>query len=72
MARDSGLTELTKHAILSSPLPDQPRGDNFAAVTYLHSDAHNPICALHKTSLHPRCYVSGSSGAQFDGIQASR
>ena len=35
----SGLTEVTKHAILSYPLPDQQSGEKFAAFTYLHSDA---------------------------------
>ena len=35
MARDIGLTELTKHAILSYPLPDQQSGeDRFAAFAY--------------------------------------
>ena len=44
MAADIGLTELTKHAILSYPLPDQQKGEKFAAFTYLHNDAQNPIC----------------------------
>ena len=29
MAADIGLTELTKHAILSYPLPDQQKGEKF-------------------------------------------
>lgn len=45
MGHDIGLTELTKHAILSCPLPDQQAGaEKFAAFTYPHSDAQNPIC----------------------------
>jgi hypothetical protein len=43
MGRDIGLTALTRHAILSYPLPDQqPEDEKFAAFTYLHSDAQNP------------------------------
>lgn len=68
MGRDIGLTELTKHAILSYPLPDQQNGDDkFAPFTYLHSDAQNPICGTaHNVASSEMLYVSGSSGAQFD------
>jgi hypothetical protein len=63
-----GLTELTKHAILSYPLPDQQAGEEkFAAFTYLHSDAQNPICGTaHNITSPEMLYVSGSSGGQFD------
>ena len=44
MARDIGLTEVTKHAILAHPLPDQQSGKKFAAFTDVHPDAQNPIC----------------------------
>jgi hypothetical protein len=67
MGSDIGLTELTKHAILSYPLPDQQSGEKFAAFTYLHSDAQNPICGTaHNVASSEMLYVSGSSGAQFD------
>ncbi len=67
MAGDIGLTDLTKHAILSYPLPDQQSGEKFAAFTYLHSDAQNPICGTaHNVTSPEMLYVSGSSGAQFD------
>ena len=67
MGRDIGLTELTKHAILSYPLPDQQAGERFAAFTYLHSDAQNPICGtVHNVASQEMLYISGSSGAQFD------
>ena len=67
MGHDIGLTELTKHAILSYPLPDQQSGEKFAAFTYLHSDAQNPICGtVHNVASPEMLYVSGSSGAQFD------
>jgi hypothetical protein len=67
MSRDIGLTELTKHAILSYPLPDQQSGEKFAAFTYLHSDAQNPICGTaHNVASPEMLYVSGTSGAQFD------
>ncbi len=44
MACDIGLTHLTKHAILAYPLPDQQSSEKFAAFTYLHNDAQNPVC----------------------------
>jgi type IV secretion system protein TrbE len=67
MAADIGLTELTKHAILSYPLPDQQKGEKFAAFTYLHNDAQNPICGTaHNVASPEMLYLSGSSGAQFD------
>jgi len=67
MSRDIGLTELTKHAILSYPLPDQQSGEKFAAFTYLHHDAQNPICGTaHNVASPEMLYISGSSGAQFD------
>jgi hypothetical protein len=67
MARDIGLTELTKHSILSYPLPDQQTGDKFAAFTYLHNDAQNPICGTAQNVASPEMlYLSGSSGGQFD------
>ncbi len=68
MGRDIGLTELTKHAILSYPLPDQQTGDEkFAPFTYLHSDAQNPICGTaHNVASREMLYVSGTSGARFD------
>ena len=67
MSADIGLTELTKHAILSYPLPDQQKGEKFAAFTYLHNDAQNPICGTaHNVASPEMLYLSGSSGAQFD------
>jgi hypothetical protein len=67
MGQDIGLTELTKHAILSYPLPEQQTGEKFAAFTYLHSDAQNPICGTAQNVASPEMlYISGSSGAQFD------
>ena len=67
MGHDIGLTDLTKHAILSYSLPDQQTSEKFAAFTYLHSDAQNPICGTVQNVVSPEMlYVSGSSGAQFD------
>jgi hypothetical protein len=51
---DIGLTELTKHAILSYPLPDQQSGEKFAAFTYLHSDAQTPVCGTAQKHRFPR------------------
>jgi hypothetical protein len=67
MSHDIGLTELTKHSILSYPLPDQQKGEKFSAFTYLHNDAQNPICGTaHNVASPEMLYISGSSGAQFD------
>ncbi len=67
MARDIGITELTKHAILSYPLPDQQSGEKFAAFTYLHNDAQNPICGTaHNVASEEMLQISGTSAAQFD------
>ncbi|HKP02451.1 MAG TPA: hypothetical protein VJU77_03730 [Chthoniobacterales bacterium] len=67
MARDIGLTELTKHAILSYPLPDQQSGEKFASFTYLHNDVQNPICGTaHNVASPEMLHINGSSGAQFD------
>lgn len=67
MSHDIGLTELTKHQILSYPLPDQQTGEKFSAFTYLHNDAQNPICGTaHNVASPEMLCISGSSGAQFD------
>ena len=67
MASDIGLTELTKHAILSYPLPDQQTGEKFVAFTCFHNDAQNPICGTtHNVASSEMLYVDGSSGAHFD------
>ena len=67
MGRDIGLTEVTRHAILSYPLPDQQSGEKFAAFTYLHSDTQNRICGtVHNVASVEMLEASGSSGAQFD------
>lgn len=63
MAHDIGLTELTKHAILSYPLPDQQAGEKFAAFTYLHSDAQNPICGTaHNVASSEMLQICRASG----------
>lgn len=68
MGRDIGLTEVTKHSILSYPLPDQQSGnEKFAAFTYLHSDAQNPVCGTaHNVTSPEMLYVSSSGGTHFD------
>ena len=67
MGRDIGLTEVTKHAILSYPLPDQQSGEKFAAFTYLHSDAQYRICgSVHNVASEEVLEASGSSGVPFD------
>ena len=64
---DDAATEVTKHAILSYPLPDQQSGEKFAAFTYLHSDAQNQICGtVHNVASAEMLEASGSSGVQFD------
>ena len=64
IAHDIGLTELTKHAILSYPLPDQQSGERFSAFTYLHSDAQNPICGTTHNVASERCFASATAAAR--------
>ena len=67
MGRDIGLTEVTRHAILSYPLPDQQSGEKFAAFTYLHSDAQNRICGtVHNVASPEMLEASGSTREQFE------
>ncbi len=63
MSRDLGLTEPTKHAILTYPLPDQQSGeDKYAPFTYLHTDATAPICGTaHNVASEEMLAVSGST-----------
>ena len=71
MGRDIGLTEVTKYAILSYPLPDQQSGEKFAAFTYLHSDAQNRVCGtVHNVASAELLEASGSSGTKFNGPPA--
>ena len=76
MGRDlgmGGLTEVTRHAILSYPLPDQQSGEKFAAFTYLHSDAQNRICGtVHNVASPELLEASGSSGARLDESTSER
>jgi hypothetical protein len=67
MRRDIGLSELTKHAILSYPHPDQQTGKKYSAFTYVHPDAQNSICGtIHNVASEEMLKLSGTSGAQFD------
>jgi hypothetical protein len=59
MAADIGLTDLTKHAILSYSLRDQQSGEKVAAFSYLHSDAQNPICGTAHNVASPELLYRG-------------
>ena len=66
MGRDIGLTEVTKHAILSYPLPDQQSGEKFAAFACLHSDAQNQICGTVRNVASAEMLEMSGSGPRFD------
>ncbi|HEY5777410.1 MAG TPA: hypothetical protein VIT00_01655 [Terrimicrobiaceae bacterium] len=65
MARDISVTELTKRAIRSCPLPDQQQAKSRLHLPALH--AQNPVCgAAHNVASAEMPYISDSSGAQLD------
>ena len=67
MGCDIGLTEVTKHAILSYPLPDQQSGEKFAAFICLRSDAQDRIGGtVHNAASPEMLEASGSSDVRFD------
>lgn len=67
IAQDIALPEVTKQTIMSYPLPDQQRGEKFAAFTYYHVDANRPICGtVQNISSAEMLYCSSTSGEHFE------
>jgi len=67
IAQDIAIPEVTKHAIMSYPLPDHQIGQKYAAFTYLHIDSRRPICGtVHNVASPEMLYCSSSSGEHFE------
>ncbi len=67
IAHDIALPEITKHTIMNYSLPDHQTGQKHAAFTYLHVDAHRPICGTaHNIASDEMLYCSSSSGEHFE------
>ena len=67
IAQDIAIPEVTKHTIMNYPLPDHQAGRKYAAFTYLHLDAHRPLCGtVHNITSPEMLYCSSSSGAHFE------
>ena len=67
IARDIALPEITKHTIMSYPLPDQQTGQRYSAFTYYHVDALRPICGtVHNIASPEMLYCSSTSGEHFE------
>ncbi len=67
MAHDIALPDVTQHTIMNYPLPDHQVGQKFSAFTYLHLDAHRPICGTVQNVSSPEMlYCSSSSGEHFE------
>ncbi|MEP6509136.1 MAG: hypothetical protein ABJC63_13010, partial [Gemmatimonadales bacterium] len=67
IARDIALPEITKHTIMSYPLPDQQTGQRYSAFTYYHVDTLRPICGtVHNVASPEMLYCSSTSGEHFE------
>lgn len=68
VARDIELSETTKEAISRYPLPEHlPPQNKFAALSYYHLDARQPLCgSIHNRASKAMLYCSSSTGEDFD------
>jgi hypothetical protein len=67
IARDIEISEVTKQAILTYPMPDQQPSEKYAAFTYLHTDAVRPVCGTAHNVVSPEMlYCSSSTGTHFE------
>jgi hypothetical protein len=67
IARDIEISEVTKQAILTYPMPDQQPSEKYAAFTYFHTDAVRPVCGTaHNIASSEILYCSSSTGAHFE------
>jgi hypothetical protein len=67
ISQDIALPDITKHTIMSYPLPDHQTGQKYAAFTYLHVDSNRPICGTaHNVASDEMLYCSSSSGEHFE------
>jgi len=68
VANDIDLSETTKEAISRYPLPEHlPDNNKFAALTYYHLDARQPLCGTIHNRVSPEMlFCSSSTGEDFD------
>jgi type IV secretion system protein TrbE len=67
ISQDIALPDITKHTIMSYPLPDHQTGQKYAAFTYLHVDSNRPLCGTaHNITSDEMLYCSSSSGEHFE------
>jgi hypothetical protein len=68
VAKDIDLSETTKEAISRYPLPEHlPDHNKYAALTYYHLDAQEPICGTIHNRVSPEMlFCSSSTGEDFD------
>ena len=67
ISQDIALPEITKHTIMSYPLPDHQTGQKYAAFTYVHVDSNRPLCGTaHNITSEEMLYCSSSSGEHFE------
>lgn len=68
VARDIDLSETTKEAISRYPLPEHlPATNKYAALTYYHLDAQQPLCGTIHNRVSPEMlFCSSSTGEDFD------
>jgi hypothetical protein len=67
ISNDIALPEITKHTIMSYPLPDHQAGQKYAAFTYVHVDSNRPLCGTaHNITSDEMLYCSSSSGEHFE------
>ena len=67
MAGDIALPDVTRHSIMSYPLPDHQSGQKFSPFTYFHTDSQRNLCGtVHNVASPEMLYCSSSSGEHFD------
>ena len=68
VAKDIELSETTKEAISRYPLPEHlPDNNKYAALTYFHLDAQQPLCGtIHNRASKEMLFCSSSTGEDFD------
>ncbi|MDX1951087.1 MAG: hypothetical protein SFY81_02820 [Verrucomicrobiota bacterium] len=67
ISQDIALPDITKHTIMSYPLPDHQAGQKFGAFTYVHVDSNRPLCGtIHNIASDEMLYCSSSSGEHFE------
>jgi len=68
VANDIDLSETTKEAISRYPLPEHlPENNKYAALTYYHLDARQPLCGTIHNRISPEMlFCSSSTGEDFD------